>query len=175
MEKIDGFDIPFDISNLTFRANLIEQDGPLLSLYYNDRGDYYLFYWLDCDEKANRWMVLRVDIKTLYEYLNKEKTLLQVIKNSPDNFVWITDIDGKGRQILTCALPLSSVPSDYLPAKDSWFEFDNQQDLIGEVGTDNFEVAIPKSDKNLFSTLISKMGWRLSPQSVHKLIDKVAL
>lgn len=115
MERINGYNLPFDISKLKHRTDLIEQDGPLLSLYYNDKGDYYLFYWLDCDDNVNRWMILRVDTKTLYEYLKQEKTLLQVIKNPSDNFVWITDIDNNGKQIYTQALPSTSVPEDYLP------------------------------------------------------------
>lgn len=175
METIKGYNIPFDLSKLKCRTDLINQDGPLLSLYYNDRGDYYLLYWLDCDDEANRWMILRVDIKTLYEYLNKDKTLLQLISNSPDNFVWITDIDNNGIQSNTKALPFASIPSDYLPDEDSWFEFDHQQELLKEVGTDKFEIDIPKSDKKLFSTLISKMGWRLTPKTIHRFIDKVAL
>lgn len=174
MERINGYNLPFDISKLKHRADLIEQDGPLLSLYYNDKGDYYLFYWLDCDENTNRWMILRVDTKTLYEYLNQEKTLLDVIKNPSDNFVWITDIDNNGKQIYTQALPSTSVPDDYLPDKDSMFEFDHQQELLDEVSSDKFEIDIPKSDKSLFSALMSKMGWRLSPKSIHKLVDKVA-
>ncbi len=173
-EQIKGFDIPFDLTALKHRTDLIEQDGPLLSLYYNDKGDYYLLYWLDCDAESNRWMILRVDNQTLYEYLDKERTLLQVIQQPSDNFVWITDIDNAGNQIFTKALPVSAIPSAYLPAADSWFEFDHQQELLKDVSTDQFEVDIPKSDKNLFSTLMSKMGWRLSPKSVHRLIDKVA-
>lgn len=54
MEELKGYDIPFEIKTLKHRADLIEQDGPLLSLYYNGKGDYYLFYWLDCDDRANR-------------------------------------------------------------------------------------------------------------------------
>lgn len=175
MEKINGYNLPFDISKLKHRVDLIEQDGPLLSLYYNDKGDYYLCYRLDCDDNANRWMMLRVDTKTLYEYLNQEKTLLEVIKNPSDNFVWITDIDNNGRQIYTQALPSISVPEDYLPDPDSKFEFDHQQELLDQVSSDKFEIDIPKSDKSLFSALVSKMGWRLSPKSIRKLVDRVAL
>lgn len=175
METIKGYNIPFDLSKLKRRADLINQDGPLLSLYYNDKSDYYLLYWLDCDEEVNRWMILRVDVKTLYEYLDKDKTLLQLIKNSPDNFVWITDIDNNGIQTNTQALPFTAIPSDYFPDENSWFEFDHQQELLKEVGTDKFEVDIPKSDKSLFSSLIAKMGWRLTPKTIHRFIDKVAL
>ena len=35
MEELKEYDIPFDIKELKHRADLIEQDGPLLSLYYN--------------------------------------------------------------------------------------------------------------------------------------------
>lgn len=174
MEELKGYDIPFDIKELRHRADLIEQDGPLLSLYYNGKGDYYLFYWLDCDNKANRWMILRVSVESLYQYLSKQTTLLQVISNPSDNFVWITDVDGNGKQIDTKALPVADIPADYLPDEDSWFEFDNQQELLKEVGTDKFEVDVPKSDNNLFSAIVSKMGWKLSPATLHKFIDKVA-
>lgn len=174
MERINGYDLPFDLNKLKHRSDLIEQDGPLLSLYYNDKGDYYLFYWLDCDNKANRWMILRIDNQSLFEYLNQEKTLLQVIKNPSDNFVWITDIDNNGKQIYTQALPITSVPKDYLPDADSKFEFGHQQELLGEVSSDKFEVDIPKSDKNLFSALMAKMGWRLTQKTIQKFVDKVA-
>lgn len=174
MEKLRGYAMPFDISLLKHRADLIEQDGPLLSLYYNEKGDYYLFYWIDCDERANRWMILRVDNKSLYEYLDREKTLLQVVKNPSDNFVWITDIDSNGAQVSTLAMPVSSIPLDYLPGEDSWFDFDHREELLKEVSVNKFEVDIPQSDKSLFTAIISKMGWRLSSASVRKIIDKIA-
>lgn len=174
MEELKGYDIPFEIKTLKHRADLIEQDGPLLSLYYNGKGDYYLFYWLDSDDRANRWMILRVSIESLYQYLSKQITLLQVIGNPSDNFVWITDIDTNGKQISTKALPVANIPTDYLPAEDSWFEFDNQNELLKEVGTYKFEVDIPRSDNNLFSTIVAKRGWKLSTKTIHKFIDKVA-
>ncbi len=175
MEKIKGFAIPFDISHLKRRADLIEQDGPLLSLYYNDKGDYYLFYWLDCDATANRWMFCRVDIASLYAYLRGERSLLQVIRELTDGFVWITDLDAAGRQVWTRAVPLSALPSAYLPADDSFFAFDRRQELLEETGADRVEVDIPKADKNLFSALMAKMGWKWSAPNVRKLLDNIAL
>lgn len=174
MEQLKGYDIPFELKQMRLRANLIMQDGPLLSLYYNDKGDYYLFYWLDCDEKVNRWMVMRVDMKSLCQYLNKERTLLQLIQKPSDSFVWIVDIDGHGRQIRSEALPFNLIPSDYLPCEDSWFEFDNRQELLNDVSMDSYEIDVPKSEKSLFSALMAKMGWQLSPKTLHQFIDKVA-
>lgn len=105
-------------------------------------------------------MILRVSVESLYQYLSKQITLLQVISNPADNFVWITDIDGNGKQIDTEALPVADVPADYLPDEDSWFGFDNQHELLKEVGTEKFEVNVPKSDNNLFSAIVTKMGWK---------------
>lgn len=174
MEKIKGYEIPFDIKALKHKADLIEQNGPLLSLYYNGKGDYYLFYWLDCDDRANRWMILRVSVESLYQYLSKQITLYEVIDHPADNFVWVTDIDGSGMQVGTRALPVANIPTDYLPTMDSWFDFDNQQELLKQVGTETFEVDVPKSDNRLFSAIVAKMGWKLSPETIHKFIDKVA-
>lgn len=129
---------------------------------------------MDCDDNSNRWMIVRVSLNALYQYLNKEKALLQVIEDSSDNFVWIADLDGKGEQINTLAVPFANLPEDYLPDTDSYFEFDNQQELLKDVDTDKIEVDIPKKDKSFFAALISKMGWRLSSDAVHNLIDRIA-
>ena len=107
--------------------------------------------------------------------MHKEKTLLQVIESSSDSFVWIIDLDSAGNQANTEAVPFSKLPLDYLPDKDSYFDFDNQQELLKGVSTDKVEIDIPTSDKTFFAALMSKMGWQLSAKSLHKLIDKVAL
>lgn len=174
MEQIKGYNIPFDISNLYLKTNLIEQDGPLLSLYYNDRGDYYLFYWVDCDDKNNRWVIGRTDPRSIQKYLMKETTLYNIICNLTDCFVWITDIDNDGRQTYTGAIGIKDLPEDYLPAKDSYFEFDNKEELLSNVTLDKYEVSVPNNEKGLFSTIASKMGWRLSPAIIN-FIGKAAL
>lgn len=38
MEELKGYDIPFEIKTLKHRADLIEQDGPLLSLIIMAKG-----------------------------------------------------------------------------------------------------------------------------------------
>ena len=42
-------------------ADLIYFDGPLLSHYVTNKGDNYLFYWIDQDDTNNRWMFIRTD------------------------------------------------------------------------------------------------------------------
>ena len=54
MKKIKGYDIQFDFSHFRRIADLIAFEGPLLSHYVSDKGDDYLFYWVESDENANR-------------------------------------------------------------------------------------------------------------------------
>lgn len=47
MKTINGFSINFDFSKLIKVADLIYHDGPLLSHYVSNKGENYLFYWVD--------------------------------------------------------------------------------------------------------------------------------
>ena len=57
MKTINGFSINFDFSKLIKVADLIYYDGPLLSHYVSNKGENYLFYWVDVDNEYNRWVV----------------------------------------------------------------------------------------------------------------------
>lgn len=175
MEKIEGYAIPFDISKLKLCENLVEQDGPLLSLYYNDNGDYYLFYWLDSDEHVNRWLVFRESLEGVRRYLGGEKTLRDLVLHPIDGFVWVIDLDGDLHQTNTVALPVSNVPVVYLPGERSYFAFDNKESLLSHVRTSNFNVSVPDSDQGFFSDIMTKMGWRLSPDAIRSFLSRAAL
>ena len=53
MKTINGFSINFDFSKLIKVADLIYYDGPLLSHYVSNKGENYLFYWVDVDNEYN--------------------------------------------------------------------------------------------------------------------------
>ena len=58
MRKIDGYDIQYDFSGFKKIADLIFFEGPFLSHYVSDKGDDYLFYWVDKDETdKNEWTI----------------------------------------------------------------------------------------------------------------------
>ena len=69
MKTINGFSINFDFSKLIKVADLIYYDGPLLSHYVSNKGENYLFYWVDVDNEYNRWVVIRTDIFSIQQYL----------------------------------------------------------------------------------------------------------
>lgn len=165
MERVGEGASPFNVGALQFVENLIEQDGPLLSLYRGARGDYYLLCWLDCDETTNRWMALRTDAASLMRYLGREETLRDVVSGAADGFVWIVDFDSGGAQVGARSVPLRRLPQDYIPAADSWFEFGRREELLAMLGADVFEVDVPQSDRAMFAALMSRMGWRVRPSA----------
>ena len=74
-------------------ADLIYFDGPLLSHYVTNKGDNYLFYWIDQDDTNNRWMFIRTDYDNIQKYTNKKQTLRNVLSSPLDDIVYTVDID----------------------------------------------------------------------------------
>src|SRR3972149_1120510 len=95
MNPINGIDIEFDFNKLIRITDLIYFNGPLLTHYISDNGENYLFHWVDIDDKFNRWLVFRVDILTLQNYIGKKSTLKNIIQNNNDGFVYSVDIDNE--------------------------------------------------------------------------------
>jgi len=77
-------------------ADLIYFDGPLLSHYVTNKGDNYLFYWIDQDDTNNRWMFIRTDYDNIQKYTNKKQTLRNVLSSPLDDIVYTVDIDEEG-------------------------------------------------------------------------------
>jgi hypothetical protein len=172
MKEVNGFSMSFDFSKLKKKVDLIEMDGPLLSLYQNEQGDSYLFYWLDADSQYNRWMLIRIQSASLLPYLRHEISLRQVLLHTPDPFVWISDLDNKMVWSHTQCVNLKNIPEDYLPGEESFFEFENQDVLEQQISTDTYELTIPVSDRGFFETFVQKMGWKATQDSLMKKVSQ---
>lgn len=171
MTELGGMPIDFKWGKLHKIADLIVCEGPLLSHYSTCTGDQYLLYWLDCDEKCNRWMVVRTNLGALRQYVNKEITLLQLLETPEDGFVWIIDLDDALSLVHSETLPVSMIPEKYLPEPEAMYEFENTDPLLQEK-LDTYELNLPESDSGLFRTIIERMGWLASEI---KLSRKVAV
>ena len=96
MRKVEGYDIQYDFSSFRKIADLIFFDGPLLSHFVSSKGDDYLFYWVDRDERDNRWMVVRVSLANLQKYVAKELTLRELIETPNDGYLYFVDTSFDG-------------------------------------------------------------------------------
>lgn len=129
MKTISGFTIQFDFGKLMKISDLIYFDGPLLSHYMSSKGENYLFYWVDVDDTYNRWLVLRTDIITIQQYLDKKISLYAVLSAPNDGFLYTVDIDTDALYHNIKLVQVGSLPEDYLPEQDSLYAFEPSDDI----------------------------------------------
>ena len=129
MKIITGFDIKFDFSKLIKVADLIYFDGPLLSHYMSEKGENYLFHWVDSDDEHNRWIILRTDIISIQQYLEKKVNLRSLTVGANDGFVYSVDIDDNLNYTNIKAVPTAALPEDYIPTEESFYTFKVEDDI----------------------------------------------
>ena len=129
MKTINGFNIKFDFSKLTKVADLIYFDGPLLSHYMSEKGDNYLFHWVDSDDDYNRWIVIRTDIISIQQYLEKKINLRYLTKEANDGFVYSVDIDDELNYTNIKLVSIEDLPEDYVPTEESYYTFKVEEDI----------------------------------------------
>lgn len=129
MNAINGFDIKFDFGKLIKVADLIYYDGPLLSHYISQKGENYLFYWVDVDSECNRWIVVRTDIYSIQQYIEKKITLRTIIMHPNDGFVYVADVDDAVNYRSVKLISADNLPEDYTPTEDSYYTFEIEDDI----------------------------------------------
>jgi len=100
---------------ITWNADLIYFDGPLLSLYKQDDGQDYLVSWIDCDSRRNRWAMFPVERAALQGYLSGDISLRNLCIEAWVVILFDTGSDAKRRNWVQ----LEAFPEDYLPKKSS--------------------------------------------------------
>ena len=172
MKTIKGFDIQFDFSNFKKIADLIYFEGPLLSHYVSDKGDDYLFYWVDSDDTDNRWLVVRVSLASLQRYVGRETTLRSLIDSPNDGFLYVVDVDNDLHYHNIRLVQPLNLPDDYLPEADSYYEFEPVPTQDAEALM-TYELTIPFKDRSLLEQLISKIGVPVA--TLKKVVTRAAV
>ncbi|CAN7419938.1 hypothetical protein LJR232_002577 [Aquipseudomonas alcaligenes] len=113
--KIDARKLP----KHTWNADLIDFDGPFLSLYRSEVGEDILYAWLDCSDIRHRWCMIPVSRKNLRSYLECEVSLLDLYKQSEWLVLFHTGKTVKRSWFLKTVW--QSLPDSYLPQPESYF------------------------------------------------------
>ena len=108
--------------NLQYVADLIYFDGPLVSLLENESGESYLYCWSDVNSVDNRWLVFRVTINSLQDYLLGKVSLRDLILNPVDDFHYAIDIDNDLEVKNTFWILPENLPDSYVPEEDSYHD-----------------------------------------------------
>lgn len=118
--KIDGPPFP----NARRVADLVYYDGPLLSLFRDNRGSSYLYHWCDSDETCNRWLCFGVSEQILDNLMRQQKTVRQACDSRANRYFWIEDINTSLENKATYILGREAVPPEYMPNPELIIEDD---------------------------------------------------
>ncbi len=172
MQEINGYKIEYDFSTFRKIADLVYLDGPFLSHYVSSKGDDYLFYWVDRDEKDNRWLVLRVSLPNLQKYIGKKISLRDLIASPNDGFLYAVDVDNDLHYHDVKLIQPTSLPEEYLPTADSFYDFEpvpaeDAEELM------TYELTIPYKERNRFEDILHKIGFPIS--ALKKMASRAAV
>ena len=119
MIKLNGKDLSRNqFPEYTWNTDIVYFDGPLISLYKKNDGPDALFFWVDSNQRHNRWAVAEISRRDLSAYLKEELSLLEVIKKN--QHIYFFDTSQNGRRTKFQYVSLKNFPQSYLPEKDSF-------------------------------------------------------
>jgi hypothetical protein len=129
MIPIVGLDMDFDFGKLIKITDFIYFDGLLLSHYISEKGDNYLYYWVDVDDTYNRWLIIRADILSIQQYLDKKIPLHSIVSAPNDGFVYAVDIDSNAVYHNIKVVKITDLPENYLPSLESYYVFESNNEI----------------------------------------------
>ncbi|MFL1516848.1 hypothetical protein [Pseudomonas prosekii] len=159
-EKIE----PKFFSKHSWNADLIDFDGPLLSLYKGEYDEDLLYIWLDCNATKNRWGVIPISRNNLRAYLDCSVTLRSVFEESSWVAMFHTGSAPNRRNSPICTTWQEAI--EYLPDEDSYLVPEISTEAARQLATEGCEeyplgldgdmyiddiAAIPKIYQQLYS------------------------
>jgi hypothetical protein len=123
MENLDRSILDSFPLRLKFIVHLEYFDSPLLSLFENAQGDYYLYSWCDANQSYHRWLIFRIRSQTLKRYLQGHIPFDQLILKPVDGFLYIVDLDERSQVRQAYFLEPSNLPELYLPGPNCYYDW----------------------------------------------------
>jgi len=123
MQTLTGYQLDTFPLQLKGIVDLIYFDGPLLTLFENESGDYYLYFWCDTDSDGHRWLVFRVTRLLLRLYVTQQRSLRELILKPVDGFLYVVDLDDNLQSKHLYLVPPNHLPEAYIPGMDSYYDF----------------------------------------------------
>lgn len=172
--------------NFVWNADLVAFDGPLISLFKKGDDD-FLFVWVDCDHRKNRWVVVPVERGDLQDYLTQQTTLLEIFENAGITLVFESTMTAQKRNYRF--VEPHELPPGYLPKPDSYLthsiattsamQLANELPstylikLDGELYLDDL-AAVPKLYQQLYSFHygLHHLGRPAVKDALNRLLDK---
>lgn len=100
--------------------DLIECEGPLLSVYRNGRDEHFLFLWVDSDDFVNRWLAVKVDDYGLNLLYSNRRTIYDAFYLH--KHVYVVDLDSNLFYKNVYKTTFEFLPIEYKPDKYATIE-----------------------------------------------------
>lgn len=106
-------------SGLTWKEDLLEYEGPLISLFQVDGASFeeMLAVWCDRTETHNRWLLFSVTSQVLAAYRERRDTLYNAILAA--EFVGLWEVAEDPEQESFQQIERGQVPQKYMPSLES--------------------------------------------------------
>lgn len=101
--------------NLKFSREIVRDVNPTVLEYKNYDGDVYLFTWCDHVDGLDKWLAFRVDGREYIKYLFQQVSLLWLLINSKDEFVFLIDMDQNSQMKNIAISSIDELSPEYYP------------------------------------------------------------
>ena len=105
MEDLNEYKKKFEI-NHTFVCDIMECEGPLLSLY-KDNENLYLYYWYGVNNFFNRWIISDISKTDLLDLIDGKVSLYTFFRET--DFINIADIHHNNTALDTYVIPIKEM------------------------------------------------------------------
>ncbi|MFN0214749.1 MAG: YegP family protein [Saprospiraceae bacterium] len=110
-----------NIQDVTKLFDLEYFDGPLLSLFADAKGDFFLYKWYDLALSSHQWLVFKVKYATIQKYLNKTYSEYEVLNDQTPKTFYLIEFTEKGKPRLVKTIPQQTVSKEYEGLKSVFF------------------------------------------------------
>jgi hypothetical protein len=119
--------LPFE---LTWIADLLSYEWPMISIYSDAQCKPYLYAWIDGSEKVDRYLISNIGERTLEGYLLKVTPYDELFENALDDRYFAIDINKLTGDISTIVeLTYKQLQPNHKPEKGLYLDFEDQSDV----------------------------------------------
>lgn len=105
--------------------DLIVYDGPVLSHFVNPAGEHFLYYWIDETEQGYQWLIFKIEISLLNDYLSGTLSLKQILLHESVPLYYTANTSKSSLELFedVTLINKAALPAEYLPGDDSYYTF----------------------------------------------------
>ena len=111
-----------NIQELTKLFDLEYFDGPLLSLFADANGDFFLYKWYDLSENSHQWLVFRVNFTTIQNYLNGTVSEYALLNDEPSQLFHVIVFSEKGKPKILNTISTKDIITEYDGLRSVFFQ-----------------------------------------------------